>query len=171
MNEEKLYTLIYNKLKEEDKEFTNLTREGIFFAPELYVAIVLGRIIKKNEWEIFGCETSWKREIDLKNGGPTDFVFKCDKETVVFELKLRQTIDAYKSDIEKLNRLSSGFKKYFIALVDTWAKDKENDERILKLEKEYPKLKRICNFQSFITEQNWYKNQIACTLCIWEVIE
>ena len=74
------------------------------------------------------------RETNFENGDPTDFAFKVNNLTYAFELKLRDNLYAYKADVEKLNLLGSKFQKYFLALVDTWQTEKENDSRITNLE-------------------------------------
>ena len=78
MDEKSLYDTIYKTLIEEDEEFTRLSDQGIFYAPELYIALLLGKEIKKNEKEIFKSNVTWIRETDLGNGGPTDFAFKIE---------------------------------------------------------------------------------------------
>ncbi|MDF0718371.1 hypothetical protein PY092_19610 [Muricauda sp. 334s03] len=92
MDSKKLYEIIYETVLEEDNELTNLTGKGIFYAPELYVAFILGKSIKKNEISIFNKEVSWVRETNLGNTGPTDFAFEVDEATFAFELKLRDNI-------------------------------------------------------------------------------
>ncbi len=169
MNSEILYNKVYEVLKNEDKEFSILSGQGIFYSPELYVAIIIGKIIKANEFLIFNQNVEWIREKDFKNGGPTDFAFQLGDKIVAFELKLRQTIHAYKADINKLKKLDSNFEKYFIALVDSFETDKENDPRITKLENHFPEIKRISKFKSFKTSQDRFKSQIMCTVCIWKV--
>ena len=171
MNEEILYNTIYQTLEKEECEFTYLADQGIFFAPELYVATILGKEIKKHEIGIFNENAIWLRETGFENGGPTDFAFKLGNSYVAFELKLRQTVHTYKADIEKLRNLCQKFKKYFIALVDTWEKEKTNDDRIQQLEKDYPEIKRISPFKSFKTKQSRYKGEINCTVCVWKITE
>jgi lipid II:glycine glycyltransferase (peptidoglycan interpeptide bridge formation enzyme) len=135
----------------------------------------MGKAIKKNQIEIFGKELDWVRERNFGNGGPTDFAFilKKDKEeeelVAAFEVKLRSTIQAYKADVEKLQRLEPDKKKYFIALVDTFEKDQFNDLRIKTLEKDFPTLKRIASFKNFPTNQDWYSTPVCCLVCVWEV--
>jgi len=169
MDSERLYEVIYATLFAEDKDLTQLTDKGIFYAPELYIAFILGKNIKKNEHSIFNEKVNWVRETNLGNTGPTDFAFQVDRLTYAFELKLRDTVHSYKSDIEKLKLLKNGFRKFFIALVDSWETEKEKDLRILSLEKQYPELKRANNFLSFHTEQDRYKKQACCTVCVWEI--
>ena len=169
MDNELLYQTIFNRLLQEDKELSILTGKGIFYAPELYIAIIIGKEIKKNDKEIFGEESKWIRETDLGNGGPSDFVFMTKNNTYVFELKLRDTIHAYSSDVVKLKKLGTGFTKLFLALVDSWQTDQENDERIVALENKHQDLNRASNFVSFPTNQDRYKGQICCTVGLWEI--
>jgi hypothetical protein len=46
MNEAILYQSISEVIQKEDREFTKLTGQGIFYCPELYVAVVMGKAIK-----------------------------------------------------------------------------------------------------------------------------
>lgn len=169
MNEKLLYDTIYKTLIEEDEEFTSLSDQGIFYAPELYIALLLGKEIKKMENKIFNSNVTWIRETDLGNGGPTDFAFKIEDSIIAFELKLRQTVHAYRSDVEKLKKLDQNHTKYFIALADSWERDQDNDGRIKALEKDYPEIRRISNFKSFETKQDRYVGAITCTVCVWKV--
>ncbi len=167
MNEELLYKTIFDRLIQEDKELTSLTDQGIFYAPELYIAFIIGKEIKKNDAIIFGQPTKWIRETDFGNGGPTDLAFLTVNKTYVFELKLRDTIDAYSADIDKLKKLGSTYSKYFIALVDSWDTDRDHDTRIVTLENKHQDLIRISTFTSFPTKQVWYKRQICCMVGLW----
>lgn len=164
-----LYQTIFDTLKKEDEELTTLTGQGIFYAPELYIAFVLGKEIKKNDTSIFGQSVEWIRETSFGNAGPSDFAFKTSKKTYVFELKLRDTIDAYCVDIEKLRKLDNDFAKYFLALVDSWDTDKAKDKRIISLERECPELTRVSSINSFSTKQNRYKGKICCTVGLWSL--
>lgn len=169
MNEIQLYNILLETIIKEDLELTNLTGSGIFYAPELYIAFVLGKEIKRNEKLIFNQESTWIRETDFGKSGPTDFAFKIKGSTFAFELKIRANLFSYKADIEKLKLLKTGYEGYFIALIDTWETDKENDPRILSLEREYADLKRVSEFISFNTNQTRYKKQICCTLGLWKI--
>ena len=170
MNEKLLYQKIYTCLKDEDQELTSLENNGIFYAPELYVAFIMGKEIKKNDKAIFGTSAKWIREIDLKNGGPTDIVFKTEDLTYVFEIKLRDTYHAYNSDVIKLKKLDDRkYVKYFVALIDAWEKDRENDPRVTELEKLHPDLSRISKIESFKSNQDRYVGDICCALGIWKV--
>jgi hypothetical protein len=168
MNAEFLYRIIFESLKKEDLELSNLTTQGIFYAPELYIAFVLGKKIKENEEDIFGEKIEWLRETDFKNGGISDFAFKTSDKSIVFELKLRDTKHAYRRDIEKLKKLDkTKFTGCFIAIVDSFETQKENDARIAALELQFPELKRASKIESFKTCQGRYKSQIYCTVAIW----
>jgi len=168
MNNELLYLTIFATLENEDKELTKLTGQGIFFAPELHVAFILGKEIKKNDTEIFGHNNvEWLRETTFGDTGPSDFAFKADDKIHVFELKLRDTDKAYFEDIEKLKKLDNSFEKYFLALVDSWEKDKDKDPRIISLEKKYPELTRVSKIKGFSTNQDRYKSKICCTVGLW----
>ena len=169
MNNKVLYEIILNRLKQEDDELSSLINQGIFYAPELYIAFILGKEIKKNDVKIFGQQTEWIRETNFGNGGPTDFAFKTRNKIYAFELKLRNTIYAYSTDIEKLQKLDHTYGKYFLALIDSWDTEKEKDRRIVDIETKYESLKRVSIFTSFATKQDWYKGQVCCTVGLWEL--
>lgn len=174
MNKLDFYNLFYNRLLQEDRELTDLTGQGIFYAPELYIAFVLGKEIKKKEQLIFGQEDMrWIRETDIGAESPTDFAFVKEGKQFAFEMKLRSTYHAYGRDVDKLMTIEN-YDKYFIALADTYEDEKTNDGRLRTFEKEQAgKIKRIVDeFMSFNTEQTRYTSkQICCTLGIWQVDE
>ncbi len=169
MDEQNLYDIIFQTLAEEDAELKVLTGKGIFYSPELYIAFLLGKSIKKYEQVIFNRQSTWIRETDFNKNGPTDFAFKVDGTMYLFELKLRSTIHSYKADIEKLNRLDKNYKKYFLALIDAFDTEKENDYRLASLEKDHPELKRIAKFKNFKTNQDRYKKDVCCIIGLWEI--
>jgi hypothetical protein len=170
MNTKILYNTISHRIEKEDLELTNLNGEGIFFAPELYIAFTIGKAIKSNEVSVFGERTEWHREIDFGNGGPTDFAFRTSEKIYAFELKIRDTYHSYYSDIEKLNKLDNKYEKFFISIVDSWESKKEKDNRILYVENKYPNVSRIVrNFKSFPTQQKRYEGNVCCTLAIWKL--
>jgi len=175
INEQILFEIISENVQKLNCELEIVNETGIFFAPELFIAFLLGKEITKNQELIFNNNNIiWDREIDLGNGGPSDIVLyqlinNERKLGAVFEFKLRDTIDAYKADIEKLLRLERpGLNKYFCVLLDSFTES--NDDRLVKLEKEYKEnLKRIGQ-TSFCTKQNWYKSQVYCVLNLYEVL-
>ena len=124
INEEALFDTIFKYINDLDTELESLNNEGIFFAPELYIAFGIGKEIMKKKEKIFvDTNISWDREVKLNNGGLTDFLFHKttgeNKELIaVIELKLRNEYAAYKSDIEKLLNLNAKkCKKYFCVLL------------------------------------------------------
>ncbi len=169
MSDDILYETIFETIKREDEELANLTGKGIYYAPELYVAFMLGKEIKKNDIKIFGQSVEWLRETSFGDTGPSDFAFKTDKITYVFELKLRDKDSAYINDVKKLKKLDNNYVKYFLALVDSKASQKDKDPRIVSLKKEYPELKQISKIESFSTMQDWYKGDICCTVGLWNI--
>jgi hypothetical protein len=171
MDEELLYSTIYNRLAQEDKELTSLTEHGVFFAPELYLAFILGKEIKKYEMKIFGQQTEWIRETDFRNGGPTDFAFetKTDKKTYVFEVKLRSKVESYSRDIEKLKKLDNSYSKYFLAIIDSWDTQRENDNRIVSIEKLHLDISRVSAFKGFPTIFKAFQGDIYCTIGLWKL--
>ena len=172
MNTQALFNCIFSKLRQEDQELTQLSGEGIFYAPELYVAIVMGKAIKSNETEIFNSESRWVRETSFGYGGPTDFAFHVGNTKYVFELKLRDTVHSYINDVQKLKSMSdkedAHYEKYFIALVDSYTHKDEPDGRISSLEQHYPDLRRIA-IEDFETDQTRYEKQIYCNVVMWKV--
>lgn len=171
MNEDKLYKTILMEVLSIEKELETL-KEGVFFAPELYIGFRISKAIYKIKSAIFPDleDVVWLRECDLKNGGPSDIVFKYgDNNFLVIELKLRNTIDSYEQDILKLGRLKDedGIKyhKYFCALVDAF-KDKE-DGRLQYLISKY-RLKDT-RHSLFETKKYGYKNDIYCHLTLINV--
>lgn len=167
MDEQKLYDLIFNTLKKENEELQELTDYGIFFAPELYIATLLGKEIKRKEMDIFGESVEWKREVQLdKKVGPTDIVFEKDQEIFVFEIKLRDTYHSYISDINKLKKLDSNYRKYFLALVDAWESVKEKDKRIKEIKKLTNVSKVVSDFKLF-KDRN--EGKICCVVGLWRL--
>lgn len=165
---ENLFKIIQTTIEQIDEDLKISNGTGIYFSPELYVAFCLGREISKNRKEIFRQDkVEWLREIDLGNGGPSDIVFKSEEHLTVFELKLRGTYDSYKADIEKLKRLKDGIRKYFCVLLDSFTQ--QNDDRLIKIEKEYlTAIKNVGHF-AFPTWNNWYQRQIYCNLNLYEI--
>lgn len=172
MNNQLLYDLIFNCLEQENHELTELTDEGVFFAPELYIAFVLGKVIKKNFKDVFLTNNVvWRRETIIeKSLGPIDILFEItENKSVLIELKLRDTIHAYALDIEKLKAQPIEHTKYFIALVDAWESENNDDPRIKGLEEKYSELNRIAEFKSFKTKNKRYVKPINCTVAVWSI--
>jgi len=168
MNEQILYDEIFKLLEKENTELEKLTGKGIFFAPELYIAFILGKKIKEKEQKIFGKQVEWLREVNFGNIGPTDLAFKTENEIYVFEIKLRETYFKYINDINKLNELDNNYKKYFLALVDTWESQLNDDKRIKKIEENSSSLQAI-NIKNFQTKQDRYDGNISCVVGLWRL--
>lgn len=174
MNTEFAYNKIFDLLENEDASINLLnSKTGIFFAPELYIVFQVGRLLKTHEFKVFEEEVEWLRETDLKNGGPSDLIFRNNnKELYVFEFKIRSTINSYNKDIQKLKELDKveGFlvkRRFLISLVDTFSDELENDLRVGNLT-ELKVLKN--NFKSFQTKQERYTSRsISCLLGMWEI--
>lgn len=148
--------------------------------PELAFAYDCGKAIMLKRRDIFGdVDVSWERELNLKNGGPTDLVFKLHKENrlIAIEFKLRDTKDAYLRDVNKLLALRSEnvdgmeITRVFCALVDAFSDKCQSDARITSLDV-HPCLRRIGDsIFSFSTKQKRFTgNAISCVVCLWEVI-
>lgn len=131
INNNKLYACIYKAIKDENDELLQLTEKGIFSVPELYIAVVIDKSIMKNSESIFETKVEWLRECRFnKELGPVDFAFNTEEQTYIFELKIRDTVQSYIKDIEKLKHQDESFCKYFIALTDCWKNKVESDRRI-----------------------------------------
>jgi hypothetical protein len=172
MNTKKLYRTIFKTIKKESKILEKLVKQGIFFAPELYIAFLIGKSLKKNDEKIFGEKVTWIRETTIKNSnGPVDFLFQGNKKQYIFELKLRDTSHYYKKDIEKLIRLKEENRQlFFLALVDAWDVTDKIDPRIIELNKLSPNLKPVQEFKSFPILQSRYSQDQKCTVALWELI-
>jgi len=156
----------------EDAELRRIAYEGIFFMPELAFAYACGKAIMENKHEIFGDDIPcWQREVDLKNGGPTDLVFEYEnKERIAIEFKLRDTHDAYIKDLNKLDKLDSkNTAKIFCALTDTFTSMLPNDERIQEVEKHFNgRLVSLLEKKPiFPTIEHWYQRDVTCIVCVW----
>lgn len=170
MNEQLLYKIIFDLLKKENKDLELLIDRGIFFAPELYIAFILGKKIKEKEQLIFGRSVEWSREEKFGEIGPTDLAFKTDKDTFLFEIKLREKYHKYINDIKKLNSLNNSYKKYFLAFVDAYQSKQDKDERIVEIENNFNNLKRVVTkFKSFDTKQRRYQGKICCVVGLWSL--
>jgi len=174
VNRQVLFKTISDNIKGLDKELESLNGSGIFFAPELYIAFLIGKEITRNKEIIFGSkDIVWDRERDLGNGGPSDIVFENirgekSEITAVFEFKLRDTVDAYKKDINKLLLLNKpDCRKFFCVLLDSFSK--ANDDRLKNLEKEYSSQLKLIDKTSFPVNQDWYRKQVYCILNLYEV--
>ncbi len=154
--------------------------EGIFGMPELAFAYDCGKAIMLKRGDIFGdLDVIWERELNLKNGGPTDLVFKLHKENrlIAIEFKLRDKKDAYLRDVNKLLALRTEdvkgmeITRVFCALVDAFSDECLTDARITSLDV-HPRLRRIGgNRFSFSTKQKRFTGKpISCVVCLWEVI-
>lgn len=170
-----LFKSIKDAILKEEEDLKNIDK-GIFFAPELALAYLIGKSIFENRENIFNTSPDkvlWKREVNLKNGGPSDIIFEVLDNSgsvtyYVIEVKLRDTVHAYQRDINKLKALDGNHRKFFCALIDTF--DKENDPRIKTLEEENSEsVSRVDDFMIFKTNQDWYVKDIYCVVGFWEV--
>ncbi len=175
MIEREIFRIIKGIVLNEEEELAQIDK-GIFFAPELSLAYQIGKAIYKDREKIFnlpGNRIQWARELNLDNGGPSDIVFEIEHESgdstyYVIEIKLRDTIDSYQRDINKLKLLDFKHNKLFCALIDTF--DKENDLRIKRFEDDnFGGLNRVDDFVIFKTKQDWYKKDVYCVLGLWTI--
>lgn len=167
---EELNNLLFNSIKETvvniDKELKEINETGIFFAPELYISFCIGKEIMQNRLTIFNStNVKWERESNLGNGGPSDIIFKIDHNcTIVIELKIRDKINSYKRDIEKLKRCEYHGYKFFCVLADSFKPTKDN--RLIELENFYQRSILKIDHHAFST---WsiYKKQTFCCLNLY----
>jgi hypothetical protein len=174
MNDEKLFSTIVETVSNIDKDLNGICKKSIFFAPELYVAFLIGREIKINESDIFNESVEWLRELNLDlgnpKGGPIDIVFNYPNTTLAIELKMVSKFQEYVQDIEKLLKLRyKPYQKYFCALVDSDEPNKDN--RLTALENQYGDKLRIVGSHSFLTTWNRMNvKQVNCLIRLYEVI-
>ncbi|OCH29970.1 hypothetical protein A6E13_19095 [Aliivibrio fischeri] len=172
MDINRIAQIICSVAESENKELSDISQEGIFHMPELAFAYECGKAIIKESKSIFGETTvEWCRECDLKNGGPTDLVFKLGSGyTIAIEFKLRDTTTAYQNDIEKLGRIKEEkCIRLFCALVDVFNHQLPDDGRQVYIE-------CLPNYQvkplhkvTFDTKQSRYVKPVSCVACVWEV--
>ncbi|MEW6061904.1 MAG: hypothetical protein AB1600_08195 [Bacteroidota bacterium] len=164
---------IVSYAKREDNELKRLCSKGIFFMPEIAFAFGVGKEIYRNRSHIFnGLNLEWKREETLGNTGPIDLVFKIDGNYCIpIEFKIRQTSDAYISDVRKLIALyTQKCFPVFCALVDAFEDNVTFDSRITLLEKEFNNnLTRLGDIESFSTWNDRYKKPIRCEIGVWQI--
>ena len=150
---------------------SNLNSElGIFHMPELAFAYECGKKIMQDSDNIFGDNTpKWCRELKLDNRGPSDLVFQFkDESKIVIEFKMRDTVDAYISDVDKLSKLQDRkIVKLFCAVIDTMKKDLPFDGRVKKIDDD-PRTETL-SLDSFKTNQTWYKSEVHALVGIWKI--
>jgi len=161
---------LLSKIAESDTT-NNLNKDiGIFHMPELAFAYECGKNIMLDANNIFdGNIPKWHRELDLGNGGPSDLVFEFkDKSKIVIEFKMRDTIEAYISDLKKLSKLQDEKTvKLFCAVIDVFANTSEKDGRVVKINND--KRTKKPYIKLFETRQAWYKKEVKALVGIWEV--
>ena len=164
---------LFNSIKDTvfsiDKDLNQTNNTGIYFAPELYISFCIGKDILKRQEEIFNTtNVEWLREINLGNGGPTDIIFKVDNKYSIIELKIRDNIHSYKSDVDKLKRLKLNANKFFCVLVDTFTDT--TDKRLINLENDYGNNIVKVGGVSFQTWNNLYKKNVFCILNLYSIV-
>lgn len=173
-------TLLFNTIKEAVLEIeTNqieIHGKGVYFAPEQHIAFCIGQAIMKNRNVIFGegVNVLWQREKKLGEkgqgkgyGAATDIIFIVDDKKIAIELKLRDTIDYYKADVEKLSKLPEDIEKYFCVLLDSYTEN--NDIRLINLESEFSGNVNVVGYHSFPTWNNWGNSNLFCNLNLYSV--
>ncbi len=149
--------------------------KGIFFMPELAYTYVCGREAMTQAQKIFGDEVpEWNRELDLGNGGPSDLVFEFQNgKHIVIEFKMRDKIDAYIADLEKLSRLDANKNiRVFCVLLDMFTRDLPDDGRLQALQDAALMLGEkltplMSEFKTFETKQDRYQQPISCVVAVW----
>jgi hypothetical protein len=164
-----LFETIQRTIKAIDLDLSNSCDKGIFFAPELFISFRIGQELIRNRESIFESNrVNWLRETKIVETGLHDVVFELDHTKVVFEVKLRNNIEAYRSDILKLRKLPANHLKYFIVLLDSFTQ--ENDTRLVGLELEFKQTILNMGHSSFPTWNNWYQKQVYCNLNLYQIL-
>lgn len=168
MNRINLFNSIKDTVLKIETELKQTNNTGVYFAPELYITFCIGKDILQNQQSVFNTtNVEWLREINLGNGGPTDIIFKIGDKYTIIELKIRDNIHSYKTDIEKLKRLKLNAQKFFCVLLDSFTV--ANDSRLIELENQYSDtISKIGHF-AFPTWNNFYKKQIFCNLNLYSI--
>jgi hypothetical protein len=179
----KIANVIIDVAKREDDELRSINHnKGIFDMPELAFAYQCGKSIMLNRHDVFGEDVpKWEREVDLGNGGPTDLIFRYpNNRTIAIEFKIRDTLHAYRRDINKLLKLDpTTHTCCFCSLIDVFTKhiktdgliDADKDGRYQETESTAgAKLLRLTNVTpNFPTQQTKYTDDISCVIGLWEV--
>ena len=167
MNINKLFNNIVDTVWDIEKNLKSTNNTGIFFAPELYTAFYIGINILKDKNKIFGnLKVEWQRETSLGNGSISDIIFKSDESYTIIELKIRDNIHSYKTDIAKLQSLGKKGRKFFCVIVDSFSST--NDNRLIELEKDTETIFRVGRF-AFPTWNNRYKQKVFCILNLYSI--
>ncbi len=171
---EKIAETIFCVAEKENALLSNLANDGIFFMPELAFAYECGKAIMSRSKDIFGTQSpKWIREIDIGNGGPTDLLFELpNEERIAIEFKIRDTSTSYKSDVNKLARITdSKTTKLFCALIDVFDTDKPDDGRQWEVEENSGVSVISILKKDFPTKQTRYSSPVTCYACIWQVTQ
>lgn len=176
---------IYNVAMEENNHLLRLSKNplnpnlGLFHMPELAFAYQCGKEIMLNANEIFGENIPrWGREVKIDTGGPTDLVFTFnDGRKIAIEFKMRDTEDAYISDIDKLSNIKDhNVLRVFCIVVDVFAKDllivnnkliNVKDGRVLTIQNDSRTKKLL--LKRFYTNQTWYKSDVNVLVGVWKI--
>lgn len=153
-------------------------KKGIFDMPELGFAYEVGKRIALDAERHFGsAKYNWVREIDLKNGGPTDLVFLSSDNTAknyAFEFKMDNTAQAYAADIQKLRALASRtdtgqtWEKYFCAL--KWVLHKsQGDAFLASLKNEFGNAAKLVGRSGFPCLVVDPTKPQYCLITLWKV--
>lgn len=157
----------------EDDVLFNIAHQGIFFMPELAYAYACGKAVMTERKKIFGIRNvNWLRETDIGGGGPSDLVFDLSTNRVIVEFKMRDKIQSYLADIEKLKRLVSNQNALmFCVLLDPFTKNLPDDGRVKEIvAKAGCKMTQLLEpFHCFPTKQNWYKEEVSCLVAVWAI--
>jgi hypothetical protein len=165
----KLFDSIKSVVLQIETELYEINKSGIFFAPELYLAFEIGKALFREREAIFGTiDLEWIRERNLGNGGPSDLIFECGNEKIVFEFKIASTYNDYERDVIKLQKLLSNDKityhKFFVALIDHFPN--KYDGRIDYLEKSGL---RCLGNKDIEVKYSGYRGNVNCNLVFYEV--
>ena len=169
MIDEFLFETTVRSVKGIDQELRSLCDKSIFFAPELYVGFCIGMEVTR-EAKRRNILIEWHREVKGQGSGPVDLLFKVENEIIYLELKLADTYDQYRDDIQKLRSIrEANAKKYFCVLLDSFSE--ENDDRLIKLENEFSNVILSKKHEKgFKAQSERYIRQTYCCINLYEVL-
>ena len=158
------------------EEDVNLRKFGksIFSVPERAFVYLVAKKIAFAAPSIFNIhKLKWDLEIDLGNGGPSDFVIEIpDEKDLVFEFKMGGHQDSYFSDIKKLQSLDpQTYKRYFCAVIDAYPNELPDVRRVLAIDNNSvsPTKRSMEHFPYFPTIRSDLVKELVCVVAMWEL--
>ena len=159
--------------RREDGDLHALTRGGVFDVPEVAFSYLVGKELVGRHRDSGSVDVEWAQERVLGNGGPTDLVFRAGGERpLAVEFKVSGTWPSYVRDVEKLEGLaSSAYERVFCALIDAFARDGTDDERVMRFEEACRgRIERVGEIATFPTAYARYASGVVCAVGVWRVL-